>query len=30
VRLVDYFILVRAGGEWKIVSKAFQRFPKPR
>lgn len=29
VRLVDYFILVRAGGEWKIVSKAFQRFPKP-
>lgn len=30
VRLVDYFILVRAGGEWKIVSKAFQRFPKAR
>lgn len=29
VRLVDYFILVRAGGDWKIVSKAFQRFPKP-
>lgn len=28
VRLVDYFILVRAGGDWKIVSKAFQRFPK--
>lgn len=28
VRLVDYFILVRAGGNWKIVSKAFQRFPK--
>ena len=28
VRLVDYFILVRSGGEWKIVSKAFQRFPK--
>lgn len=28
VRLVDYFILVRAGGSWKIVSKAFQRFPK--
>lgn len=28
VRLVDYFILVRAGGGWKIVSKAFQRFPK--
>jgi hypothetical protein len=28
VRLIDYFILVRAGGEWKIVSKAFQRFPK--
>ena len=27
VRLVDYFILVRAGGNWKIVSKAFQRFP---
>ncbi len=27
VRLVDYFILVRAGSEWKIVSKAFQRFP---
>jgi hypothetical protein len=30
VRLVDYFILVRAGGDWKIVSKAFQRFPKTR
>ena len=29
VRLVDYFILVRAGGDWRIVSKAFQRFPKP-
>jgi putative lumazine-binding protein len=28
VRLVDYFILVRAGGDWKIVSKAFQRFPR--
>jgi hypothetical protein len=28
VRLVDYFILVRAGGDWKIVSKAFHRFPK--
>jgi len=28
VRLVDYFILVRSSGEWKIVSKAFQRFPK--
>jgi hypothetical protein len=28
IRLVDYFILVRAGGDWKIVSKAFQRFPK--
>lgn len=28
VRLVDYFILVRANGTWKIVSKAFQRFPK--
>lgn len=28
VRLVDYFILVRSGGDWKIVSKAFQRFPK--
>ena len=28
VRLVDYFMLVRAGGDWKIVSKAFQRFPK--
>ena len=28
VRLVDYFALVRAGGEWKIVSKLFQRFPK--
>ena len=28
VRLVDYFILVRSGGAWKIVSKAFQRFPK--
>jgi hypothetical protein len=28
VRLVDYFILVRAGGDWKIVSNAFQRFPK--
>jgi len=29
VRLVDYFMLVRAGGDWKIVSKAFQRFPTP-
>ena len=28
VRLVDYFILVRSGGDWKIVSKAFQRLPK--
>ena len=28
VRLVDYFMLVRAGGDWKIVSKSFQRFPK--
>ena len=28
VRLIDYFALVRAGGEWKIVSKIFQRFPK--
>ncbi|HET9386982.1 MAG TPA: nuclear transport factor 2 family protein [Gemmatimonadales bacterium] len=28
VRLVDYFILVRSGGDWKIVSKAFHRFPK--
>jgi len=28
VRLVDYFLLVRAGGDWKIVGKAFQRFPK--
>lgn len=27
VKLVDYFMLVRAGGEWKIVSKAFQRTP---
>jgi hypothetical protein len=30
VRLVDYFMLVRAGGGWKIVSKGFQRFPKAR
>ena len=28
VRLVDYFILVRSASDWKIVSKAFQRFPK--
>lgn len=28
VRLIDYFALVRAGGEWKIVSKIFQRYPK--
>lgn len=28
VRLIDYFALVRAGGEWKIVSKLFQRYPK--
>jgi len=28
VRLIDYFGLVRAGGEWKIVSKVFQRYPK--
>jgi hypothetical protein len=27
-RLVDYFILVRASDGWRIVSKAFQRFPK--
>lgn len=30
VRLIDYFALVRAGGEWKIVSKLFQRYPKTR
>jgi hypothetical protein len=29
-RLVDYFILVRASDGWRIVSKAFQRFPKAR
>lgn len=28
IRLIDYFILVRVGTDWKIVSKAFQRFPK--
>jgi hypothetical protein len=28
VRLIDYFALVRAGGEWRIVSKLFQRYPK--
>lgn len=28
VRFVDYFALVRAGGEWKIVSKLFHRYPK--
>jgi len=28
VRLIDYFALVRAGGEWKIVNKLFQRYPK--
>lgn len=28
VRLVDYFALIRAGGEWKIVNKIFQRYPK--
>lgn len=28
VRLIDYFALVRAGGQWKIVNKMFQRFPK--
>lgn len=28
VRLIDYFALVRAGGEWKIVNKLFQRHPK--
>lgn len=27
-RFIDYFTLARVGGEWKIVHKAFQRFPK--
>lgn len=28
-RLVDYFTLAKLGGEWKIIHKTFQRFPKP-
>jgi hypothetical protein len=27
-RFVDYFTLARLGGEWKIIHKSFQRFPK--
>jgi len=27
-RLVDYFTLAKLGGEWKIIHKSFQRFPK--
>jgi hypothetical protein len=27
-RFVDYFTLARLGGEWKIIHKTFQRFPK--
>jgi Putative lumazine-binding len=27
-RFVDYFTLAKLGGEWKIIHKTFQRFPK--
>jgi hypothetical protein len=27
-RLIDYFTLAKTGGEWKIIHKSFQRFPK--
>jgi putative lumazine-binding protein len=29
-RFVDYFTLAKLGGEWKIIHKTFQRFPKAR
>ena len=28
VRFVDYFALARIGGDWKIIHKTYQRFPK--
>ena len=28
IRFIDYFTLARLGGEWKIIHKTFQRFPK--
>ena len=28
-RFVDYFTLAKLGGDWKIIHKTFQRFPKP-
>jgi hypothetical protein len=28
-RFIDYFTLAKLGGEWKIIHKSFQRFPKP-
>ena len=28
MRFVDYFTLAKLGGEWKIIHKSFQRFPK--
>ena len=28
MRFIDYFTLAKVGGEWKIIHKAFQRFPK--
>jgi protease I len=27
-RFVDYFTLAKLGGQWKIIHKTFQRFPK--
>ncbi len=27
-RFVDYFTLAKLGGDWKIIHKTFQRFPK--
>jgi len=27
-RFVDYFTLAKLGGEWKIIHKTFQRYPK--
>jgi hypothetical protein len=28
MRFVDYFTLAKLGGDWKIIHKTFQRFPK--
>ena len=28
MRFIDYFTLAKLGGEWKIIHKSFQRYPK--